>query len=71
MTTEAETVAVRATVRLNAHHVISTAIEHACEYGVHRAYKYEDAPSRETIAEQCHQAVMNALAEVLDYGNDP
>lgn len=63
-------VAVAAAVRVRAYEVIATAIEHACEAGVHRAYKHSDAPSREAIADACATAVKDALCDVLDFGGE-
>lgn len=61
---------VAASVRLRAYELVAAAVERACAYGVQRAYKHTDAPSRETIAEECERAVMSALCDVLDFGDE-
>ncbi len=64
-------IAVVGVVRVRAYPVIATAIEHACEAGVHRAHKHTDEPSREAIAQACADAVKAALCDVLDFGDEP
>lgn len=58
-------------VRVRAYAVITDAVERACAYGVERAHKHTDTPSRTAIAEECERAVMSALVEVLDFGDEP
>ena len=48
--------------------IISRAVEEGAAYGIRRAYKHTDTPTHEDICEQVEREVMNALAEVLDFG---
>ena len=57
-------------VKFKAWQVISTAVEEGAAHGVHRAYKYTDHPSENTIAESVESEVMNSLAEVIDFDDD-
>ena len=61
-------VKVQATVRVRAYPLIADAVEHALVYGWNRAHKHTSTPSEEAIMEALEQAVMNALCEVLDFG---
>ena len=54
---------------VNLWRIISRAVEEGTLYGLTRAYKYSDNPSRETIANCCETAVRDALSEVLDFGD--
>ena len=56
-------------VRLRAYEVISDVVEGACEGGVNRAYKHTNKPTREDVAASCAQYVLNALCELIDFGD--
>jgi len=55
---------------VNIYTVLSRAVEEGAHYGVNRAYKHTDTPSRDTIIYEVEMAVMNALSEVVDYGEN-
>lgn len=54
-------------VKLRLYKVISRAVEEGVAYGVNRAFKYSDAPSRESLQEHIEREVMNTLDEVIDF----
>ena len=43
--------------------LLQEAIEFGAQAGVRRAYKYDDAPSQEAIAESVEREVMNGICE--------
>jgi len=53
--------------------IISRAVEEGVAYGVRRAIKYNGDQTLEeaenVVVDQVEQAVMNELAEVMDYGD--
>ena len=53
----------------NLWHIISRAVEEGTHYGLTRASKYTDNPSPEDIREHVEREIMNALSEVLDFGD--
>lgn len=57
----------KASVKLRAYEIISRAVEEGVGYGIARAFKYSDAPDRDSLAEQVELAVMNALCDVLEF----
>ena len=60
---------VKRQLKLKLYTVISRAVEEGVGYGVARAFKYSDAPSRESLIDHVAREVMNSLDEVVDYGN--
>lgn len=50
--------------------VLARCVEEGVGYGMHRAFKHTETPSHEAICEQVEQAVMNALCEALDLGEE-
>lgn len=50
--------------------VISRAVEEGISYGVNRAHKHTDTPSRDDIADAVYRGVMNALCEVVNWESD-
>lgn len=54
-------------VAFNGYAIISEAVEKGCSYGVMRAYKYTETPTREQISEECQKAVMNEICTVLTF----
>lgn len=55
---------------INIYAVISTAIESGINYGITRAFKHEDYPSQDSLLEHIEREVMNALCEVIDFGDE-
>ncbi len=53
-------------VKFDAYKILSDALESGVAYGVRRAYKYTDEPSREDIIEQVRQSVLGSVWEVFD-----
>ena len=60
---------VKRQLRLKLYTVISRAVEEGVAYGVNRAFHYSDAPSVEALRDHVDREVMNALDEVIDYGD--
>jgi hypothetical protein len=52
-------------VKLNAYSIIVDAVEKGVMFGLNRAYKHTDTPSRETIAENVEREIMNILCEIF------
>ena len=50
--------------------VVSRAVEEGVGFGLNRAFKHVDNPSRELIAEAVEREVMNALSEVVKFDAD-
>ena len=61
---------IKAKVRLNAYAVITRAIDEGVALGYRRAHKHTDAPTEIQMRDALEQAVMEALCEVLDFGDD-
>ena len=59
-------------IRVNAYDVISRAVEEGVTYGLNRAYKHTDSPTRDDMELEVAQAVTNELCEVLmfDHGDE-
>lgn len=51
--------------------ILNNAIEEGCRYGVFRAFKHDDDPSPDSIENEVHIAVMNAISEVFDFEDEP
>jgi hypothetical protein len=47
--------------------VLDEALSRGINYGIHRAYKYNDNPSTQDLENQIHQAVMNEFYEWFDF----
>jgi folate-dependent phosphoribosylglycinamide formyltransferase PurN len=56
---------VRGIIRVNTYDVIARAVEEGVKYGLNRAYKHTEKPSREDMESHVAQAVVNELCEVL------
>ena len=54
-------------MKLRVYEVVHRAVEAGVAYGVQRAYKYEDEPSRGSIEDQVAAAVMLELHEIIDF----
>ena len=61
---------VGARVRVKAYDVVQRAVEEGARYAANRAFKHTDRPTPENIADVCEREVMNALCEVLEFGDD-
>jgi hypothetical protein len=59
-----------ATLRLNAYEVVARAVEEGVRYGLNRSRKHQDDPSWEAIEEHVTREVMNALSEVVRWGDE-
>jgi hypothetical protein len=46
--------------------VLDRAVLEGVEYGVMRAHKYTDTPTREHLVDEVHQAVMGGICEWFD-----
>lgn len=57
----------RANARLNAYRIIQRAVDEGSTYGVQRAFKHTDTPSRDHIAEQVAEHVMDALSDSIKW----
>ena len=51
----------------NYYAIISRAVEEGVDSGYRRAYKHNDSPEEDTIKDEIHSAVINALTEVLQF----
>jgi hypothetical protein len=60
---------IRSLVAINVYAVLAAAVERGCAYGVERAHKHDEAPSRAAIAEACEAAVMSELCDVIVFGD--
>ena len=59
----------KVTPSANLWRIISRDVEEGLAYGMNRAYKYTDTPSRDVILENQQREIMNALAESIDFGD--
>ena len=50
--------------------VLEMAVEDGVAYGVNRAYKYTDDPSRDEFIAQLTDSVMNSLCEWFDMSDE-
>ena len=57
-------------VRFNAYAIIDQAVENGIECGYRRAFKHSESPDEFTIKSEVQTAVMNALCEVLEFGDE-
>ena len=57
-------------LRLRTYTVVSRAVEEGVAYGIQRAYKHTDAPERESLQEHLEHEVVNALCEIIDFGDE-
>ena len=53
--------------KFKAYDLIARAVSDGVGYGLNRAFKYSDTPSRESLEEHVERAVMNSLDEVIDF----
>ena len=55
--------------KVKLYNIISRAVEEGVAYGVNRSFKYSDNPLKEALQENVERQVMNALSEVIDFGD--
>lgn len=58
-------------VHVRAYAVVARAVEEGAAIGARRAFKHVDCPTPEQIAESVEREVLNALCEVIDFGDEP
>jgi hypothetical protein len=54
-------------MKIKSYPVIDRAVEEGIAYGYRRAFKHTDTPTEENIKIAIHDAVMNSLAEVIEF----
>ena len=57
-------------LRLRTYALVSRAVEEGVAYGLQRAYKYADAPTRENLCEYIEREVLNALCEIVKFDDE-
>ena len=58
-------------MRFNEYELISRAVDSGLEYGVNRAFKHTDTPSRETIMGEARNAIMVELSTIIHWNDLP
>lgn len=56
-------------MKIKSYAIIERAVEEGVAYGYHRAFKYDDKPTEETIKQAIIDAVMLEISEVIDFDN--
>ncbi len=54
-------------LKAKTYEIVARAVEEGAAYGVQRAYRYTDKPTREAIAQDVACAVTAALCDVIDF----
>lgn len=54
-------------IRFKTYWIIQRAVEEGIAYGLNRAHKHEDNPTKDKIAIEIERAVMLALDEIIDF----
>lgn len=57
-------------LKLNTYFIIEEAVEKGIAYGMNRAHKHTDTPSKEHIVQEIERAVMHELSEVINFDTD-
>jgi hypothetical protein len=64
---------IRTVLKFNGYNIVTRAVEEGVAYGVNRVFKYAPVPVTEEYIqsqkEQIETAVMNAICEVLEFGD--
>ena len=50
--------------------VLDMAVENGVHYGLNRAYKYTDDPTREQLVAEITEAVLNSICEWFDMSDE-
>ena len=62
---------IAAGVKAKVYDLMSKAVEDGVSYGLHRAYKYSDNPSKEDVEETIRLAVMSSICEWFEFPESP
>ena len=62
-------IATQAILRVKTFPLVDDAVLRGVEYGVMRAYKHTDSPTREQIVNEVHRAVISNLCDLFDFGD--
>lgn len=54
----------------NTYHVLSHCIEQGVQFGLNRAFKHDDNPTREVIEEHLERELMNAIHEWFTFDSN-
>jgi hypothetical protein len=65
---QGELLPVSGTLHVDVYRVMAMAVESGVAYGVNRAFKHTDSPSREAIVEAVENAVLTELCEWFSFG---
>ena len=57
-------------IRIDAYKIVTRAVEEGVRCGMSRAHKHTGSPTPDDIAESIEQAVINALCDVLRFGDE-
>lgn len=57
-------------VKVKHYDVIDRAVEEGAGYGVHRAFKHNDAPTPSQLVEAVRQSVMDSICEYYKFHED-
>lgn len=52
------------------HVVLDHCLESGIEFGLNRAYKHDDSPSREAIKEHIYREIMNHIYDWFDFDEE-
>lgn len=58
-------------LRPRTYDMVAEGIESAIRYGLNRAHKHTDRPTREHVVECVGRAVLSELCEHFDFGDEP
>lgn len=56
-------------IAVNLYSLIERAVEEGLNHGYRRAFKHTNNPLEEVIKEHIHREIMNALTEIIDFGD--
>jgi hypothetical protein len=66
-------IGLRRTLKVRLYNVVSDTIRSAIAYGWNRVWKHREPPKGlpedEVVIDEIHNAVMNELSELIDWGN--
>lgn len=57
-------------IKVRVYDYIDERMSDAVKYGIMRAYKHTDSPTKDSIEEKIHRSVMSSLCDILDFGED-